>query len=81
MSRTSYSVLTNITQSEEMFSRSYNFPHGLSKWKFIYRSIKRAVQSGILECEELYRFTVKLNEKTTSVSFKGDGTIVSESEY
>lgn len=78
------SNLVNITTQDEVFNHISNCGGTKSKkslWYYTERIMNNAIKSSLLETEDLYRLTVSIKEKNAQISFTGDGTIVSESEW
>lgn len=78
------SNLVNITTQDEVFNHISNCCGTKSKkslWYYTNRIMNNAIKSCLLETEDLYRLTVSIKEKNAQISFTGDGTIVSESEW
>lgn len=75
------SSLVNITTQDELFNHISKGSSSKSLWFYTDRIFTNAIKSTLLETEDLYRLTVSLREKNAQISFKGDGTIVSESEW
>lgn len=77
------SLLVNITTQDEVFNHtsSCGTKSNKSLWYYTNRIMRNTIKSCFLETEDLYRLTVSRGEKTAQISFTGDGTIVSESEW
>lgn len=75
------SNLVNITTQDEVFNHISKTSGNKSLWFHTDRIMTNAIKSCLLETEDLYRLTVSIKEKNAQISFTGDGTIVSESEW
>lgn len=78
------SSLVNITTQDELFNHISNCggtKSNKSLWYYTNKIMNNALKSCLLETDDLYRLTVTIKEKNAQISFTGDGTIVSESEW